>query len=292
MKKLFILTLLSFCASLLPLTAADLPSRDQVLQMIYHEQFDQLEKLISGLRGQKREFYQGDSQLSTIYGDLSGFSDDTDDAQWKLLITKLESWVEAYPQSPAPLVALGNVYVGWAWKARGSGYANTVTDEGWTLMRGRLDMARQNLEAAEQLPVKDPELYEAMLSLALGQGWSKANMNAAFQKGVAIEPNDLQLYISKAYFLLPRWYGQRGEWEAFAAAAAAARGGDDGDILYMCKARSQADTEGGNFFKHTRISYPRMQRGFEASLQRNPGYLWDMNSYCYFACIAGDRNTA
>lgn len=60
----------------------------------------------------------------------------------------------------------------------------------------------------------------------------------------------------------------------------------------MCIARSQAETEGGDFFKHTRISYQRMQRGFEASLQRNPGYLWDMNSYCYFACIAGDRDTA
>lgn len=161
------------------------------MQMVYHEQFDQLEKLINGLRGEKQEFYQGTPQLSEIYGDLSSFSDDTDDAQWKLYITKLESWAEAYPQSPAPLVALGNVYVDWAWKARGTGYANTVTAGGWTEMRERLDMARQNLETAEQLPVKDPELYESLLNVALGQGWSKDKMNEVFQKGIALEPNDL-----------------------------------------------------------------------------------------------------
>jgi len=100
------------------------------------------------------------------------------------------------------------------------------------------------------------------------------------------------LYESKACFLLPRWYGKPGEWEAFAEEAASARGGDDGDILYMAIARSQAWSERENFFKNTSISYERMQRGFEASLKRYPNYTWEMNSYCYFACIANDRSTA
>jgi hypothetical protein len=140
--------------------------------------------------------------------------------------------------------------------------------------------------------VKDPGVYNALLRVARGQGWDKDEMNAVFQKGIELEPNYQQLYESKACFLLPRWYGKPGEWEAFAEEAASARGGDDGDILYMAIARSQAWSERENFFKNTSISYERMQRGFEASLKRYPNYTWEMNSYCYFACIANDRSTA
>jgi hypothetical protein len=292
MMKLLILASFCFCISGLPLQAEDAPPRDDVLQMVYHEQFDQLEKLTDDLRSQKLGFYEGRSQLCVVYGYLSDFSNDADDKEWQAFADKLQAWANAYPQSPAPLISLGEFYVSWAWKARGSGYANTVTDEGSRMMNERLAKARENLETAEQLPVKDPGVYEGLLQVALGQGWSRGDMEAVFQKGIQIEPNDEQLYESKAYFLLPRWYGLRGEWETFAAEAADARGGDEGDILYMCIARSQAWSEGGDFFKNTSISYARMRRGFEASLRRNPDYLWDENSYCYFACLAGDRDTA
>jgi len=167
-----------------------------------------------------------------------------------------------------------------------------VTEDGWRLMRERLAKARTVLEDAEKLPVRDAELYRVIMKVALGQGWTKEELDAAFQKGIALDPNYQGLYKAKAYFLLPRWYGEKGEWEAFVAQAADARGGDDGDVLYMSVARSQAWTEKEEFFKNTSISYERMKRGFEASLRRNPTYFWDMNSYCYFACIAGDSETA
>ena len=292
MKKLLVLTFIILCAALLRLSAAELPSRDAVLQMVYNEQFDQLEKLTSELRAQKLEFYNGYSKSSIVYGYLEGFSDSTGDDKWKEYIKKLESWADAYPKSPAPRIALGKTYNTWAWKARGGGRANTVTDEGWRLMKERLGKAREYLEAAEKLPKKDPEVYNALLYVARGQGWDKEAMNAVFQKGIELEPNYQQLYEAKACFLLPRWYGKSGEWEAFSEEAANTRGGDEGDILYMAIARSQVWSERENFFKNTGISYKRMRRGFEASLKRYPNYTWEMNSYCYFACIADDRETA
>jgi hypothetical protein len=292
MKKLFALTFIILGATAWQLSAVEVPSREAVLQMIANEQFAQLEKLTSDLRAQKLEFYRGYSKLSIVYGYLLGFSNDTDDSEWEDFIVKLQAWADAYPQSPTPRIALGNFYASWAWKARGGGYADTVTDEGWRLMKQRLEKAREYLEAAENLSVKDPEVYNALLRVALGQGWDKDEMNTVFQKGIELDPNYQQLYESKAYFLLPRWYGKPGEWEAFAEAAANTRGGDEGDILYMSIARSQAWSEQADFFKNTSISYERMQRGFEAAIQRNPDYLWDVSSYCYFACVADDRDTA
>ncbi len=292
MNKLFALTFIILGTAVWHLSAVEAPSRETVLQMIANEQFGPLEKLTSDLRAEKLQFYRGYSQLSIVYGYLNGFSDDTKDGEWEDFIAKLQAWSDAYPQSPTPRIALGNMYISWAWKARGSGYADTVTAEGWRLMKERLEKARGYLEATENLSVKDPEAYNALLRVALGQGWDKDEMNMVFQKGIELEPNYQQLYESKAYFLLPRWYGKPGEWEAFAETVADARGGDEGDILYMSIARSQAWSERADFFKNTSISYERMQRGFEAAIRRNPDYPWDVNSYCYFACIVDDRDTA
>jgi hypothetical protein len=35
-----------------------------------------------------------------------------------------------------------------------------------------------------------------------------------------------------------------------------------------------------------------MKNGFQTIRKRYPDSLWDMNSYCYFASIGGDRETA
>jgi len=258
--------------------------------MIEQEQFSDLEKLTTELRAKKLGFYSGYSDLSRIYGYLD---DETpDDRNFQRTVGKLEKWAIAYPESPTPRIMLGEVYVSWAWKARGSGYANTVTKEGWQLFGDRLNRARTQLEAADGLTTKDPETYRTMMTVALGQGWSKEEMDTVFKKGVSVEPNYMQLYESKANFLLPRWHGEPGDWETFAAAAADARGGEEGDILYMCIARSVSWTERAEFYDNTSASYDRMKRGFEASLKRHPTYSYDMNSFCYFACIAGDRTTA
>ena len=293
MKKLSPTVALS-CAVLFltPLRAAELPTRQEMVDMLWHERFDDLEQITSELRKEQLSFYAGYSKLSRVYGYFDGPGRKADDSVWKDYISKLEKWAEAYPQSPTPLAALGNTYIEWAWKARGGGFADSVKEQEWKLFGERLDNARRFLQAADKLPTKDPEVYRALIVVAMGLGWPNEQMEAVFKIGVETEPNYLQLYHAKAYYLLPRWHGEPGDWEAFAREASDARGGEEGDILYMSIARSQAWSEGAEFFRATRISYARMKRGFEASLRRYPNYVWEMNSFCYFACVAGDRETA
>src|SRR6185369_10777160 len=107
-----------------PLLAAELPPRQEVVDMLWHDRFDDLEKLTNELRQEKLGFYTGDSTLSRVYSYLEGPGDRAEESVWKEHILKLEKWAETYPQSPTPLVALANTYKDWAWKARGSGYAN------------------------------------------------------------------------------------------------------------------------------------------------------------------------
>jgi hypothetical protein len=271
--------------------AVTIPSRAEVSGMLKEEQFAELEKIAGEARHEKLKFYQDDTYLEQFYRRLD-IRDDANDQAWAAHLQLLEKWAKARPDSPTPLVALGNFYESYAWKARGSGYANTVTDEGWRLFRARLERGKSYLDAASRMSEQDPEGYRAAIVIAMGLSKSKEEVDAIFKKGIAADRNYLPLYYAKAYYLLPRWMGEPGDWERFAAEAADARGGDEGDMLYMIIARSQSSTEGPNFFRATRIFYPRMKRGFEASLKYRPDYAWERNSYCYFACIAGDKATA
>src|SRR5262249_52980489 len=52
------------------------------------------------------------------------------------------------PDSSVALTFKGKYHITWAWEARGGGWANTVTQDGWKLMRERLAVAQEALEKA------------------------------------------------------------------------------------------------------------------------------------------------
>lgn len=281
-------------ANLLPLPDAPLevPSREDLHHLLQTKKFDQLEKIAADIRQRKLEFYRGYSPMKALYNAFSSFDTDSDDSRWENVRILLEQWVAAYPDSAAARTCAGEFYIKYGWKARGSGYASTVPEEGWARLHDRLVQAKLHLEKAASLPHPDPGTFRALISVALGMGLPRGYMDAAFTRGIHIEPNYQPLYESKANYLLPRWYGEDGEWEAFAASVADARGGDEGDILYMAIVRSVQWTVGDTIFKDTHASYDRMKRGFEAAIRRAPGKSYDLNSFCFFACLAGDKSTA
>jgi len=270
----------------------ELPDQEALARLVREERFAELEGVIEELRQDKPELRERYSYLSRAYRSLGSVSRNAPDEAWLQYITHLKKWADAYEDSVAPRILLGKVYCSYAWKARGGGYSASVTEEGWRLFAERLQIAQRYLEQAGKLPKQDPECYRELITVAKGLNWPKSQMEAAFKKGVALEPNYQQLYEAKADYLLARWHGEPGEWEAFAEKAANARGGEEGDLLYMAIAKSNAWTEREDFFKNTSISYPRMKRGFELRLKANPENEWNLNQYCYFACIAEDRETA
>lgn len=148
-------------------------------------------------------------------------------------LKQLDEWQAAVPNSVHQPAVRGLVLVDWAWKARGNGFADTITEEGSKLFAQRLALARAVLEKA---PQKGRPLvwYLTMLKVNLGEGVApqQAEYDKVFSEAVKNYPNQVSPYSTKLYALLPRWYGDRGEWEKFAAASANKIGGINGDVLY------------------------------------------------------------
>jgi hypothetical protein len=127
-----------------------------------------------------------------------------------------------------------------------------------------------------------------MLSVGMGQGWEKVEFDRIFEQGVKLAPDYYELYFTRAVTLLPRWYGMDGDWQTFAEAQAAAHG----DEVYARIAWSLEGYYPGKLFTEGRVSWSKMKAGFEAMLKDYPDSNWNLNAFCNFACLCGDRATA
>jgi hypothetical protein len=103
----------------------------------------------------------------------------------------------------------GEFYISYAWKARGNGWASTVTPDGWKLFKERLESARQALEEAWRADPKHPGPPAAMLRVALGMEEVRADLRTWIERAKAADPNNIDAANNMLWFLMPRWHGSR-----------------------------------------------------------------------------------
>jgi hypothetical protein len=205
------------------------PPRAEIFSLLGAGNFDSLEKITTGLRQARIGFYNGWPPIHAFYDHLAFAT--PDDKVWVKYIALLTKWQIAYPESPTPRIALANLYRDYAWQARGYGYSDTVTRDGSKLFEERLGKAQEILAQATALNTQDAEAYYSLIIVAKGLGLPRELVEDAFTRGLGIDPDFTPLYGAKADYLLPRWRGADGDWQAFATEAADKRKGDDGDIL-------------------------------------------------------------
>jgi hypothetical protein len=207
---------------------------------------------------------------------------------WTGHLQLLQRWVKARPESITARVASALAYLGYASDARGTGYANTVSESGWKLFGERTAEAQRILKEASKLTGKCPEWYVAMQMVSVNQSWSVADARALFEEANKFEPEYYTYARDLAYYLLPKWSGKAGDTEKFLQEAADRIGGDKGDILYFQVAAADYVICGcdGN----PDLSWDRIKRGFEASEKRYGVSMENLNRIAYLASYFGERD--
>lgn len=228
--------------------------------------FEQLDCLADSARSHKEMFSGGSWKLHTIYVALEDPPVHPTPKDWKTYLGLLKQWVSAKPHSITADVVLAEADVNYAWDARGHGYANTVSENGWKLFEQRLAEGRKILEKASSLPDKCPEWYVAMQDVALAQGWTPGAKQDLLEQAVKFEPDYFYYYRNYAVSILPQWDGEQGELETFLQKTSDQIGGDAGDIVYFQVASLVVCC----IDQPMKFSWPRIQRGFDA-LERQYG---------------------
>ncbi len=119
----------------------------------------------------------------------------------------MDRFVALYGDGVLAGVNRGEFLVDYAWVARGSGWASTVTEEGWDLFHERLARAKTVLEAVKAHEplcwMADVELITVGMASHEGLGYAMSHLEDA----VTICPTAPEGYRKMMNFLQPKWGG-------------------------------------------------------------------------------------
>ena len=275
-----------------PAYARNLEVKKQAKSMVAARDTAGLEALASQLRTSRERLDGGTWLLSVFYDTISDLPADPE--QSRATVDFYETWARESPESITAQLCLAGVLVDYAWQARGRGWANTVTDEGWRLMRERLEQSWDVLGRAKGLKETCPGWFQIAQGVALGQGWERAEYLEMVDAALQAEPT-YGNYITKAcYWMIPRWYGEVGDFEAWIAKKADTFPAAERDRQYAFYVwmADQMGIRGEIVFGPNRLDWDRTKRGFENWLKEKPDNLMIRFKFERFALLAGDRQTA
>jgi Domain of unknown function (DUF4034) len=265
----------------------------RISKLFYQENFEQLDKEAQDARVNKTRVLGGTWKIYSFYEAVAKPTlvapVDADD---NVKIPIMKRWIAALPESATAQIALAELYVNLAWLARGSGYADTVTDSGWRLFSGRLELAKGPLLKAGRLKEKCPFWYSVVMSVALGEGWDKSDAREIRDQANIVQPAYYHIDLQYANFILPKWYGEEGETQSFAAEAADKAGGQQGDFLYFELASVAVCTCKSDKPSMENLSWPRIKRGYAAHNQLYGVTQLKANRYALMAYAEDDKPTA
>lgn len=116
------------------------------------------------------------------------------------------------------LVLRGETEIDKAWSARGGGYVNTVSQNGWNGFADHLAKARKHLTAAWELRPEVPLAASRMIYVSLGDS-GITEMRLWFDRAVAAQIDYQPAWNHMRWGLRPRWYGDVDSMLAFGVTA-------------------------------------------------------------------------
>ncbi len=131
------------------------------------------------------------------------------DAPWLARLDSLRAWREACPRSITPFVCIANFYLGNAWSARGSSWANEVPDSACKKFFARVRLASDALKAVEARATECLAWFPISLIAVKAQEREVGEWYAVFERGARACPAYWNVYTVGADFHLERWSGSR-----------------------------------------------------------------------------------
>jgi len=186
-----------------------------------------------------------------------------------------------------PWYLKGNHEIEMAWGARGSGYAGSVSKEGWKEFGKNLAVARESLEHAWKLDPKQSKIAIQMMTVVLGQGGDRKEMEIWFNRAMEIDTNSYDACRNKMNFLDPKWYGTDEEQLAFGRECGQSTkwGGHVPLILVLAHNSINLRLEGAaksNYWKQPEV-WSDLQTAYDRFFELNPDETRLYQDYTRFA---------
>lgn len=171
----------------------------------------------SSLASALREMEFEGEEVRAVYCWLEHMMDEMQEEQYAMVLERLQDCVEDPNVDPWLIhTIMGYLEWGAAWCARGSSFANEVTDKGWEGFKEHLPLAREHLARAWKLHPDWPEPAGMMAGVITGESGASPDGRAWFDRAVAAEMDHVPAYDALIWQLMPRWGGSHDEMWALA----------------------------------------------------------------------------
>jgi hypothetical protein len=192
----------------------------------------------------------------------------------------------------------GERQINEAWKARGNGYANTVSKEGWRGFSDHLAEAQKALTQAWHLQPGYPLAPSRMMTVALGDSGAD-EMRTWFDRTVSAQIDYPKAWSSMRWGLRPRWYGSENAMLALGRTAINTKRFDT-DVPRkffdsVTDVESEMDLPAGQHIYGRADIWPELQMMYEGYIS-NPSQQTSLSgwrgSYAIAAYLAGKYDVA
>lgn len=193
-----------------------IPRRLMKLDVIAHlesKQFVRLDQMADQFRSTKSRFPDGGWKLAAFYNSFH-IELNSPDSWFEQSIVLVEKWRETNPTSVTAQVVLAKLWVDYALRARGTGYADQVNATAWPIFEKRIAKAWSIINEPVGRIADCPERYNTQLVLLKYFDAGDREVFAKLLKeAIEFEPEYYALYESASTYLLPQWGGEEGEWQ-------------------------------------------------------------------------------
>jgi hypothetical protein len=261
-----------------------------VNRLFLQAQYDKLESIAQYLRKERMPFSwqsRGSrfdlmieylSEPPGTFGDSEGHD------------VRIRAWVSARPASLVAKLVQAQRLVDLAWKARGSGFADTVTEEGWKVFREDIEKARGILEPIADSDRPPAEVFSLLFAVAKAQSWDADRVDKYVEKLMKTAPRYAAAHAQVAIMRMPRWGGKKEDSQAYARSVADRIGGAAGDGVYARAAialRPYHDTT--TFLTQTFFDPERLHSGIAQLAKEAPDDPLPLHEGLIFARMQDDR---
>ena len=136
-------------------------------------------------------------------------------------VERLEEAFVIRPDDHLLAAMLARAHLDMGWARRGSGWAGSVTEEGWEGLRLHLERANELVTRFDAVDRASPYLAQVTHEIALASEWPASARRTAFETCLRLNPKCWSAMRSEAFHCLPRWGGSHEELETTARQAMA-----------------------------------------------------------------------
>ncbi len=253
------------------------------------EQFDNLDRLFDDWNDPKERRADGRWKIGAFVPAMS--MQFAHVSSWESGYQRIRSWREKSPTSRAAAIAEAIYWISYAGDARGSGYADTVTAEGWKLYGERLAKAESTLLESAPYAASSPLWDLEYLTVGNLMSWPLPKRMAAFKAAYDKENSYSGIFTDMVPYLQPKWGGSWKLVDDFIKTSVDMTKGREGLSMYarMYLMLDGCECGGFNLLRDTRATWPDLKSSFDDLVRLYPHSGWWANRYAVYACKADDK---